>query len=144
VCLSAKANAMVTRKLTPGATLEDVLPTLWNADKYLSGMLANMVLCKREHGSARVRIGVAGDGVAPHYRVEPGESMVAAIMSALSEGKEDDLARYFVAYHGRSHNKLKWGKEELISSRNWSVSRASSDDVQELLGKIRGYKPKRK
>ena len=33
---------------------------LRDPDKYLSGVLNNMILCKREHGSAVVRIGTTG------------------------------------------------------------------------------------
>jgi hypothetical protein len=129
--------------LAKDVTVEQVLQTLLHPERYLVGMLGNMMLAKREYGDACVRIGITGAGKAPHYRVEPGESYMDATLATITDDdkKDDDLARYFVAYLGQGHKRLPWGKEQLLGSDNWSTSRTTISEVQVILGRLRGFIP---
>jgi hypothetical protein len=49
----------------------------------------------------------------------------------------DDQAGYFLAFNGRNHKRLEWGAKEL-RGESWSTRAMSYDDVQILLGKLRG------
>ena len=109
-----------------------------------------MILCKRQYGSAVVRIGTQGEGRAPHYRVEPSESFIEAIeRGSLASTPEEraeavrNVFTYFMAYHGMSHKKLEWGIGEL-RDHSWSSRSMSTDQVQGLIGEVRGYKSKGK
>jgi len=142
---------MARASIGKDATLTVILGRLRDPDAYLCGVLNNMILCKREYGSAVVRIGTLGEGRAPHYRVEPSESFIEAaereIFASTPEEGAREAARtvhaYFTAYHGVSHKKLKWGFGEL-RDYSWSSRSMNIDKVQELIGKVRGYKPKGK
>jgi hypothetical protein len=129
--------------LAKDVTVEQVLPTLLHPEHYLVGVLGNMVLAKREYGDACIRIGITGDGKAPHYRVEPGEDRLRALEKAILDNRDDDLARYYVAYLGQGHRRLPWGKEQLLKSDNWSSSRTSIGELQVILGRVRGFKSTR-
>jgi len=127
----------MTSKLPDDATVAEVLPTLRNPEDYLRGMLENMMLCKREHGGASVRIGTTGLGITPHYRVEPDKDYLDVV---LKDG--GDISPYFVAYHGSNHKRLDWGFDELQTS-NWSAKLMTLNEIQVLLGNLRGFRRKR-
>jgi hypothetical protein len=120
------------------SSLRDVVQTLDRPDHYLRGVLGNMILCRKEHSSANVRIGTTGRGIAPHYRIEPDDL-------TLTEWFDDatDLSAFFRAYHGRSHKLLGWSQGELKHD-SWSRSSMSFDEVQQLIGELRGFKPRTK
>jgi hypothetical protein len=52
------------------STIEDVSPTLRNAEEFVRRVLENMYACKREHGAAAVKIGVVGKGIVPNYLID--------------------------------------------------------------------------
>jgi len=130
---------------------------LRDPDKYVRGILKNMVLCREEHErGAIVRIGTTGGGVHAHYWVEPQGGVVEAQMDLVHQMGEDDFTAekqargeadmattYYKAYNGRSHKQLKWGKSEL-QDYSWSDRSMNIAEVQQLLGNMRGYKPKEK
>ena len=130
---------------------------LRDRDKYVRGILNNMMLCRVEHKSeAIVRIGTTGEGVHPHYRVEPEGGVIEARIDLVHQMGEDDFTAekqarreadmattYYKAYDGRSHKQLKWGKSEL-QGYSWSDRSMNISQVQQLLGSVRGYKPKGK
>ena len=137
---------MATR-LPENPTVADVIPTLKKPEEYLRRMLSNMMLCKREHGAACVRIGVTGAGVAPHYRVGPPMEGMAAPTEHLL-GDEPlfcdpiDLTPWYKAYNGRGHQQIEaWGLREM-GLNSWSNREMSLDDVRALLGRVRGRQRK--
>jgi hypothetical protein len=107
------------------ATLEDVLPTLKSPEAYIRGIFRHLDECKAKHGSALVRIGAATRGLIPDYRVylrdETGQEFV------------------FGTFYGDDHSQVR-----SIGPTNgiWGSSPVSFDDVQNLLGKIQGWKGK--
>jgi hypothetical protein len=103
------------------STLEDVVPTLRDAEKLVRGVLENMYVCKREHGGALASIGVVGRGIVPNYLIE----------FAL------DPFSVFGAFNGRSHKLL---VDEDALKPNWSKKRMTLDQVSAVLGSIRDAK----
>jgi hypothetical protein len=120
---------MPVTRLRPSDTLSDILDTLKEPSEYVRGVLGNLMTCKKEHGSACVRIGTTGGGISPHYRIEPDGAF----------SRDDWLEeKFWQAYNGRNHKKLDWGFAEL-RDQHWSPSSMSFDEVQSLLGKLRKF-----
>src|SRR5205823_5227288 len=103
---------------------------------------------KNEYGSAVVRIGVTGEGLAPHYRVEPEGGEGAAILRGIlsnntQEEIDKDLANrlevFSHAYSGRSHKRLPLEHREL-KHVSWSNHSMKIDEVRTLIGELRGHK----
>ncbi|MEQ8510451.1 MAG: hypothetical protein RIB43_15710 [Rhodospirillaceae bacterium] len=117
--------------ISENATIGDILSKLDNPTEYIRRVLANMHLCRKEFGSALVRIGTTGQGVAPHYRIEPEPDL-----QTLAENWD----AHFTAYHGRSHKRLDWGFGELEDD-HWSDESLTFEQVQSLLGDLRKSKP---
>lgn len=91
-----------------------------------------MHACKKKHGTATVRIGTTGRGIAPHYRVEP-----ILDMDTFTGRFED----YFAAYDGRNHQKFEWGPFEL-KNEHWSDKDMTYEEIQSLLGSVRKLDPR--
>ena len=133
-------------------TIRDIIGRVRDRDRYLRGVLDNMMKCQREYDRAVVvRIGLSGKGVHPHYRIEPeggwfdGEERK---LDALEDPEErrligaEVLATCFNAYHGSKHKKVDaWGHDELKDG-SWSKGFMTVAEVRELLGEVRGYVPK--
>ena len=143
---------MPSRVLPEDATIATVLEmgTLSNPDRYLTGVLKNLMACQREHRSADVRIGRTGGGRAPHYRIEPeGGSFASNEREIMGIDDPETVAREaehrwlacFNAYNGRNHEKLDWGEAEL-QSNSWSSRAMSIEEVRNLIGGVRGIKRK--
>lgn len=107
--------------------ISDIVPNLERAEEYIRRVLGQMSACKKAHGTAEVRLGITGQGIAPHYRVEP-----TLDMDTFNGNFED----YFAPFHGRSHEKLDWGPFDLKTD-HWSDKVMSYDEVSDLLGSVR-------
>lgn len=128
---------MTNHKPTLGdsPTIKDIVNTLANPKEYVRKVLENMIACKKEHGLASVAIGKTGRGIVPNYRVSPD------ILSDW-QGKIDP-GEFFKAYNGRSHKRIEdWDVWEL-REEHWSDLRMSFEQVQNLLGELRGFQRKR-
>jgi hypothetical protein len=120
--------------MPPDATLAYVMSTLARPEDYVCGMLRNLYDCKREHGGASARLGLTGDGVSPHYRIEfPFQSKV---LPRVNNG-------IFGAFDGRSHKLIDWIDEasqsegSILRVEHWSTCPMSIDDVTAFLAYIR-------
>jgi hypothetical protein len=118
--------------------ISDILHTLDRPEQYVRRVFGNMVEYRKEHGTAVVRIGRTGRGIAPHYRVQVEHSAIGEVAGHFN----DDPSEYFMAFHGRSHQQLEWGAREL-RTEHWSSRAMIYDDVQALLGKLRGFKARK-
>ena len=125
---------MGKHELAGKSTICDIIEKLDDPEEYLRSVLENMLACRKKHGTAFVRIGTTGRGIAPHYQVAPEFTWD-------SFAKEELLAAQFVAFHGRSHKQFNWGIEEL-QLEHWSDGTMSFDEVQNLLGSLRGFSRK--
>lgn len=126
---------MVKKQLPSDVTISEIVGNLKRPDEYVRRVLGNMNTCRTKHGSSLVRLGITGQGITPHYRVEPDFD--------LDRYLDDDefMADHFVAYDGRNHERLDWGCKELRAN-HWSTRAKSFDEVRDLLGTIRNFKRK--
>jgi hypothetical protein len=115
---------MAEKEIPENATIEDVLPTLKSPEGYVRGVFGHLHECKAKHGNAFVRIGTSGRGLIPYYRVV-----------CKHEGDENETV--FNAFYGDNHNSFKTVE---ASNGTWSSAAMSYEEVQNLLGKIRGWK----
>lgn len=116
----------MAEKIIPNdAIIDDVMPTLSNPLDYVRGVLGRLHECKHLRGNASVRIGTTGQGLIPYYRV----------IYADGDGAE----QIFGAYYGDNHAAFDTAKSP---SQTWSTGSMTYDEVQQLLGKIRGFKGK--
>ena len=107
-------------KLASNTTIADLLPTLQRPEEYVRVVLANMHACKRVHGNAMVKVGITGSGQVPYHK----------ITFFTAEGSEE----LFDAFDGKHRFK---GVE--VGTASWSTENLSFDQVQALLGSIRGF-----
>jgi hypothetical protein len=63
-------EATLTDTIPPDSTIADVAETLRNPVEYVRKVLENFMASGLDREKAVVRIGVAGHGVAPHYKIE--------------------------------------------------------------------------
>lgn len=110
-------------------TLEDCIETVREPERYLRGILRNMLDCKREQGTAFVRIGLTGEGIAPNYLVTSNESD--------PDGFPFGSAKYMRAFNGRTHHSLFLKDHQLIGC-SWSRDVAEGARVYDLLKAVKG------
>jgi hypothetical protein len=110
--------------LKKDAIIADVLPTLVNPEVYVCAVLGNLSRCRKTHGNAYVKIGITGQGKFPSHKV----------LYTDAAGKE---ATYGAFDHNRPFTDVN------IQERTWSTVSMTFVEVQQLLGEIRGYKPRK-
>lgn len=130
--------------LADDVTLRDLVRahTLNQPVRYVRGLLENMVACRQRFGTATVQLGITGEGRSPHYRVSPVpdpeedfETSLDYTVDAWNTG-HDPQQRY-AAFHGMSHDPLAIAPNELKGG-HWSSGRSDFEEVQALLGELRG------
>jgi hypothetical protein len=123
--LEPRRRTQVARNtIAADSTLEDVQATLLDPEKHVRNVLLTMGDCRKEHGNAHVRIGVTGEGKTPYHKV----------IYFDAEGRE----HLFGSYDG-----LKKDENYQVHEATWSTRSSSYDDVRQLLGRIRGFLPKK-
>jgi hypothetical protein len=139
-------------QLQRDATIAVIVSRLRDPAEYVRRVLQNKKNCKDEFRQpVVVRIGITGEGVAPHYRIEPEEGLSNAIgRQLLVPNPQEELdgeiaytnAAFYRAYNGSSHeHQSAWGHREL-QSESWSNHSMTFEDVRKLLGDLRGFKAK--
>ena len=161
---------MAGRSLDQATTILDVaerLNTLGDRDKYVREVFGNLFRwCRDTDESVQVRLGISGSGRSPHYRIEPeGTAWNSGLMY------DDTIVGEFVrlantsrglpnrpptkcnpgevhgVFDGRTHKPYQRKNEHEIEAmlrvQNWSRQATPFDEVKELLGRIRNFKPKR-
>ena len=128
---------MAEPKLPADVLIEDVASRLNKPVDYVRHVFGNMNTYKRDHGTAHLRLGTTGRGLAPNYRIEPAPDRHAFLSEVkFDEGDWGDTSKYFIAFNGSSHKQMEWGAAELQGA-HWSEKYTSYDDVQALLGRLR-------
>ena len=140
--------------LDPNETIRSLVAkhTLNAPNTYVLGVLRNMAAWRREHPDSVpiVRVGVSGDGRAPHYRVSPlpagvgiddnPEIAIEEIDQWLAAKRTgEDPHGHFAVYRGTGHGELELSPAEL-TTHNWSGARMTYEEVEALLGELRGIK----
>jgi hypothetical protein len=113
---------MAVQIFEPNATITDALPTLANKEEYVRAILGNLMDCKRKHGNANVRIGIAGTTKVPSHKV--------------SYLDPDGGEVVFGAYAGKAPSK----DDVQVRDDTRSTASMSFPEVQSLLGELRNFK----
>ena len=112
---------MTSQVLKKDAIIRDVLGTLLHPDEYVRIVPGHLSACRKAHGNARVQIGITGKGMIPSHKIQYIEE----------SGKEQlfgafDQDRRFTDVD--------------IQKSTWSQTAMTFDEVQALLGEMRGFK----
>jgi hypothetical protein len=138
-------EALLSRKLSGTETIRDILPSLANAEEYVRNVLGHMASFKRRQVDPVVRIGSTGEGIVPHYRIEPNSKKIETLDDFDAETVANDFSSYvehMAAFNGRSHKKMDWGAFN-IRGEHWSSGAMNFVEVQSLLGELRSGKKNR-
>jgi hypothetical protein len=111
------------------ASLAEYVQTLRKPYPYLSGMLRNMVVCKKQHGAVFVRIGITGKGIEPNYLVTSNRSD--------PDGFPEGIPKFIVAYNGRTHEPFDWEDVDL-KPLSWSRELLDGAQVLALYNEVNG------
>jgi hypothetical protein len=113
---------MAITLIEPNATITDVLPMLANKEEYVRAILGNLMDCKRKHGNAGVRVGIAGTTKVPSHKISytdaAGEEVVFGSYAGKSPSKDDPATR----------------------DDAWSNASMTMTEIQALLGQLRNFK----
>jgi hypothetical protein len=113
---------MPNANIDPDATIATVVGTLTNKEEYVRTVLANMAECRRQFGSSgRVQIGVTGGDKAPHHKI--------------TYMDDRGIRQSFGSFNGK-----KPFKDVVLHANDWSTAFMSMEDIQALLGELRGFK----
>lgn len=119
------------------STIRDVRQTLTKAEDYVCGVMRNFAKARKVSDGVVVRIGLTGDGKAPHYRFDD-------VIAGFSLSDEPAMPRYGYSedFNGRSHGPLITAADagDILQERNWSKASMNFEEVQTLLGEIRQLK----
>ena len=129
----------MSKKLIGTETIRDIIPSLANAEEYVRNVLGHMAAFKRRQIEPVVRIGTTGEGIVPHYRIEPYSKKVETLDDFDVEVARNSLLGYIenvAAFNGRSHKKMNWGAFN-IRGEHWSSGTMNFVEVQSLLGELR-------
>lgn len=136
--------------LDSDVTLRDLVnaQTLNEPVSYVRGVLGNMMECRKQFGTATVQLGITGEGRSPHYHVSPApdpdedvDSFIEYFFTAMRTG-HDPKQRY-AAFHGMNHERMNIEPGELRHT-HWSSERSDFEEVQAMLGELRGVMPRRR
>ncbi len=116
--------------------IEDVLHTLNHPEKFVCGIVASFIHGRFCSDEAIIRIGVSGNGIAPHYCIEQGRETIklgGQIDPSLT-GKEIVAHLRRAIFNGRTHNPI---LDDAPKGLSWSSETITFTEVQALLGRIR-------
>jgi hypothetical protein len=105
-------------------TVEDVLPTLKSPEAYVRGIARHLGECTAKHGNAYVRLGTSERGSIPNYRIY-----------YRSEPEQQEFV--FGSFYGDDHGMI---KALTAPDGKWNSAAMTSDEVQNVLGKVSGWK----
>jgi hypothetical protein len=126
---TAELRALMSNLVFPkDETIEDVLSDLTSPEAYVRGIFGHLSECRVKHGNAFVRIAAAEHSSVPDYRI--------------SYRCEPDSPEFvFGSYYGRDHSAIKVPSG---SSNRWNSKVITADEIQNILGKIHGWKGRRR
>lgn len=122
--LMARRAVLVT--IPEDATIADVVENLDHPIEYVRRVLEKLERCRRAHGDAQVRIGVAGRAECPNYLIE-------YISEDLKTGQKS--IHPDAAYSGSTHREL--APRHIDETKNWSCEEMNITAVSALVGRLR-------
>lgn len=111
-------------KIAADAVVADVVGTLIKAEDYVIRIVQELMACKSKNGSARVRIGITGEGKVPAFKILYLDEAGSEVLYKVYDGYGNGTA--FAGLH--------------IQEGTWSGDFSELKEVQNVLGDIRGRK----
>jgi hypothetical protein len=133
--LSGKQEVFMNKILPPDATFLDLTAPLPKREEYLRRVVQNLDGHGAHRGAITVRIGVAGQGISPHYKFETPMEYRLMNLQGTGEGRTAVIPEAFIIYHGASHEKMTAFQLEDVRESHWSTKAMSYDDVRTIFGR---------
>jgi hypothetical protein len=119
--------------IPPNSTVADILDSLDNPAEYVRQIIGNFVGGQYDRDKAVVRIGVAGIGFAPNYKIEYPQDL------ELGPGVLVPLHAAQI-YHGRNHKEITAFANHDTREEHWSTRATTFAELQALIGVLRAKK----
>ena len=117
--------------MKPDSHITDILNTVYDPKEYVRRILANFIAGEFNKDEAVVRIGISGNGRAPHYCIEQGARTLRDPDSGRELGEKFEKRGI---YHGRNHSPI---LEDQFKDLSWSSCTASYKEVETIFGRLR-------
>jgi hypothetical protein len=135
--LSGKQELEMSQILPLDATFENLTAPLPKREEYLRRVVQNL----EGHGPHReaisVRMGIAGQGISPHYKFETPQEMRLLDQQGEDIGIMAKFHETFIIYHGTSHQIMTAFDIADTRDNHWSSKTMSYDDVRRIFGQVR-------
>lgn len=118
--------------ITPDAIVSDIIETLSDPTEYVRQIIRNFVGDQFDRAKAVVRIGVSGQGINPHYKIEYQMAENIEVM-----GIRIEKLTGAKIYHGKSHKEISNFANEDTKEHSWSNRAMSYGELETLLGELR-------
>jgi hypothetical protein len=123
----------VAENLLPrDATLENLTGPAAKREEYLRRMTMNFDGLGASRDHVKVRIGVAGRGISPHYKFE---APVEFLVDGQKVGSTSQEA--FLVFHGKSHKGITAFEVSDIRDEHWSSKVMTYQEVRDLFRRTR-------
>ena len=120
-------------RIASDSRVNDLVGTLADPIEYVRGIIGNFVGHQCDRETDVVRIGVAGIGFAPHYKIEH-----PTTIDIFGTPRVIWAARIF---HGRNHREMEAFENNDTRDEHWSTRTMTYSDLAALIGELRS-KPK--
>jgi hypothetical protein len=126
---------MDRERVAPDSRVSDIVDTLSDPAEYVRQIIGNFVGGQYDRGKAVIRIGVAGIGVAPNYKIEYPTDLDIG-------GGAPVTLRAAQVYHGRNHKEIKAFANADTRDEHWSTRAMSYADLEDLFRELRAKRKK--
>lgn len=109
--------------------VSDIVRTLDDPIEYVRGIIGNFVGEQYNRATDVVRIGVAGIGFAPNYKIES--------PSTFDLRGEPRVVWEARIYHGRNHKEIEAFTNNDTRDEHWSTQTMTYDELTALIGELR-------
>jgi hypothetical protein len=123
-------------KIANDATLADLTGPAAKREEYVRRVLGNLYAVKSNREQVVMRIGVAGRGIAPHYKLE---APVDILFNGHVVGATREAFRIF---HGTNHKEMTAFDVQDVRDEHWSSKVMTFVEVEQLFGNLRA-RPRR-
>jgi hypothetical protein len=116
-------------RIPSDSRVSDIVHSLSDPVEYVRGIIGNFVGDQYDRVTDVVRIGVAGIGVAPHYKIESPVTIDVLGTTRLMWGAQ--------IYHGRNHKQMEAFTNSDTRDEHWSTRTMTYDELATLIGELR-------
>jgi hypothetical protein len=129
ISFSGEQELVLAEKIAPDSKVSDIIHTLSNPVEYVRQIIGNFVSDQYNRATDVVRIGVAGIGVAPNYKIESPFTLDMLGTPRVMWGAR--------IYHGRNHKEIEAFTNNDTRDEHWSTQTMTYDELAALIGELR-------